>query len=68
MMNSFKFYLAEVFVIFYCGLFIVLRYKSLKFDYLLICKMENDAGANKPAQSLNREEGWGSEQKTWLHI
>jgi len=26
--------------------------------------MENDAGANKPAQSLNREEGWGSEQKT----
>jgi len=42
----------------------VLRYKSLKFDYLLICKMENDAGANKPAQSLNREEGWGSEQKT----
>ena len=46
----------------------MLRYKSLKFDYLLICKMENDAGANKAAQSLNREEGWGSEQKTRLHM
>ena len=30
--------------------------------------MENDAGANKAAQSLNREEGWGSEQKTRLHM
>lgn len=42
----------------------MLRYKSLKFDYLLVCRMESDAGANKAAQSLNREEGWGSEQKT----
>ena len=42
----------------------MLRRKSLKFDYLLICKMESDARANKAAQSLNREGEWASEQKT----
>ena len=63
--DEFFHYLVEVFLLFFsCGFCIVLRRKSLKFDYLLICKMESDARANKAAQSLNREGGWASEQKT----